>query len=91
MGTPEIAALTLLTLIEGPDPVVGVVTQPDRPTGRGQQIAPSPVRRMAETRGIPVITPTKIRDPNFLDTLRSWNPLGAFYPNQSWISHHADV
>jgi len=74
MGTPEIAALTLLTLIEGPDPVVGVVTQPDRPIGRGQQTAPSPVRRMAETRGIPVITPTKIRDPSFLDMLRSWNP-----------------
>jgi methionyl-tRNA formyltransferase len=74
MGTPEIAAVTLLTLLEGSDPVVGVVTQPDRPTGRGQQTAPSPVRRMAESRGIPVIAPTKIRDSGFLDTLRSWNP-----------------
>ena len=74
MGTPEIAALTLLTLIEGSDPVIGVVTQPDRPTGRGQQTAPSPVGRMAESRGIPVITPTKLRDTVFLDRLRSWNP-----------------
>ena len=74
MGTPEIAALTLQMLIDGSDPVVGVVTQPDRPTGRGQQSRPSPVRRMAEIRGIPVMTPAKIRDPGFLDALRSWNP-----------------
>ena len=74
MGTPEIAAVTLEALIDAPDPVVGVVTQPDRPTGRGQQMMPSPVRRIAESRGIPVVTPEKIRDPNFLDTLRRWNP-----------------
>lgn len=74
MGTPEIAAVTLQMLIDGSDPVVGVVTQPDRPTGRGQQTMPSPVRRMAESRAIPVITPEKIRDVSFLDTLRSWNP-----------------
>jgi methionyl-tRNA formyltransferase len=74
MGTPEIAAVTLQMLIDGSDPVVGVVTQPDRPTGRGQQSRPSPVRRMAESRGIPVITPAKIRDSGFLEALRSWNP-----------------
>ena len=74
MGTPEIAAVTLQILSDGSDPVVGVVTQPDRPTGRGQQSRPSPVRRMAERRGIPVITPMKIRDSGFLDALRSWNP-----------------
>jgi methionyl-tRNA formyltransferase len=74
MGTPEIAAVTLQILSDGSDPVVGVVTQPDRPTGRGQQSRPSPVRRMAERRGIPVITPIKIRDSGFLEALRSWNP-----------------
>jgi methionyl-tRNA formyltransferase len=74
MGTPEIAAVTLQMLIDGSDPVVGVVTQPDRPTGRGQQSRPSPVRRMAESRGIPVITPAKIRDSGFLESLRSWSP-----------------
>jgi methionyl-tRNA formyltransferase len=74
MGTPEIAAISLEALIDAPDPVVGVVTQPNRPTGRGQQWMPSPVRRIAESRGIPVVTPEKIRDPNFLDTLRKWNP-----------------
>jgi methionyl-tRNA formyltransferase len=74
MGTPEIAAVTLQMLIDGSDPVVGVVTQPDRPTGRGQQSRPSPVRRMAESRGIPVITPAKIRDSGFIESLRSWSP-----------------
>ena len=74
MGTPSVAAATLEAVIDGPDPVVGVVTQPDRPSGRGQQRMPSPVRRMAETRGIPVVTPEKIRDLNFLDTLKRWNP-----------------
>jgi methionyl-tRNA formyltransferase len=74
MGTPEIAAVTLQTLIDGCDPIVGVVTQPDRPTGRGQRNRPSPVRRIAESRGIPVITPAKVRDSGFLDALRSWNP-----------------
>jgi methionyl-tRNA formyltransferase len=74
MGTPEVAAATLEVLIDGPDPVIGVVTQPDRPTGRGQQRMPSPVRRMAESRGIPVVTPEKIRDLDFLETLKQWNP-----------------
>jgi methionyl-tRNA formyltransferase len=74
MGTPQIAADTLAALTDAPDPVVGVVTQPDRRTGRGQQSMPSPVRRMAESRGIPVLTPEKIRDLNFLDTLKRWNP-----------------
>lgn len=74
MGTPEIAAVSLQMLIDGSDPVIGVVTQPDRRTGRGQQSRPSPVRRIAESRGIPVITPMKIRDPVFCDALKSWNP-----------------
>ena len=74
MGTPEIAAVTLQMLLDGSDRIVGVVTQPDRPTGRGQQSRPSPVRRIAESRGIPVMTPVKIRDSDFLDALRSWKP-----------------
>ncbi len=74
MGTPQIAAATLEQLLEGPDPVVGVVTQPDRPVGRGQKSAPSPVRKVAGAHGIPVIAATKIRTPEFLETLRSWRP-----------------
>ena len=74
MGTPQIAAATLERVLEGPDHVVGVVTQPDRPSGRGQNTAPSPVRRLAEARGIPVVGPEKIRTPEFLETLRRWEP-----------------
>jgi methionyl-tRNA formyltransferase len=75
MGTPQIAAVTLEQLIQGLDPVVGVVTQPDRPVGRGQRSLPSAVRRVAESRGIPVVAPAKIRDPEFLKTLTGWNPM----------------
>src|SRR6266702_713902 len=74
MGTPEIAAMTLKELLQGPDPVVGVVTQPDRPAGRGQKTISSPVRGVAESHGVPVIAPEKIRDPGFLATLNDWNP-----------------
>jgi methionyl-tRNA formyltransferase len=74
MGTPQIAAVTLEHLIQGPDPVVGVVTQPDRPSGRGQRPIPAPVRRVAESRDIPVADPEKIRDPEFLKSLTGWKP-----------------
>lgn len=74
MGTPEIAATTLERLVDGPDPVAGIVTQPDRSTGRGQRSVPSPVRRVAERRGIPVVAPQKIRDPEFLKALVGWHP-----------------
>jgi len=74
MGTPQIAAASLEQLIDGPDPVVGVVTQPDRPAGRGQQSTPSPVRKIAEAGGIPVIAAEKIRTAEFLERLRQWRP-----------------
>ncbi|HWP57118.1 MAG TPA: methionyl-tRNA formyltransferase [Candidatus Acidoferrales bacterium] len=74
MGTPAPAAATLEALLEGPDRVVGVVTQPDRPAGRGQQTVKSPVRRVAEANGIAVLAPEKTRDPAFLQALTSWAP-----------------
>ena len=74
MGTPAIAADTLEQLLQGPNRVVGVVTQPDRPAGRGQQNVASPVRKTAEHHGLPVAAPEKIRDPAFLDILRNWQP-----------------
>ena len=74
MGTPQIAASTLEKLIEGPDPVVGVVTQPDRPAGRGRKPSGSPVRELANNRGLPVVTPEKIRTAEFFDTLKAWQP-----------------
>jgi len=74
MGTPASAAATLQEMLRGPDPVVGVVTQPDRPVGRGQKNLPSPVRASARDHGIPVSTPEKMKDPAFLDQLRDWAP-----------------
>lgn len=74
MGTPRAAAITLEELLGGPDPIVGVVTQPDRPAGRGQETIASPVRKSAEKRGIPLVAPQKMRDPELLATLRSWGP-----------------
>ncbi len=74
MGTPVCAAATLESLMEGPDEVVGVVTQPDRPSGRGQATTPSPVRQVAERRGIPVLTPVKMKDPGLRERLAGWRP-----------------
>ena len=75
MGTPQIAADTLEHLLTHySDPVAGVVTQPDRPSGRGQRASSSPVRRLAEARGVPVIAPEKIKTAEFAETLRSWRP-----------------
>lgn len=74
MGTPEVAAFSLERLFEAPEPVVGVVTQPDRPAGRGRKTILSPVRRVAEIRGVPTLAPEKIRDPSFFDVLSKWVP-----------------
>ena len=74
MGTPASAAATLDTLLGGPDEVVGVVTQPDRPAGRGQTTMPSPVRRTASAAGISVLTPRKMKEPGLLEELRGWRP-----------------
>jgi len=50
--------------------VVAVVTAPDKPAGRGQHLQPSPVKIFAETRGLPVLQPAKLKDPAFLEELR---------------------
>jgi methionyl-tRNA formyltransferase len=74
MGTPQIAAETLAYLLQEFESVAGVVTQPDRPAGRGQKPTASPVRRLAQAREIPVIAPEKIKTPEFLDSLLAWQP-----------------
>jgi methionyl-tRNA formyltransferase len=74
MGTPQIAASTLKALLAGSDPVVGAVTQPDRPAGRGQHPITSPVRNVAEAHGVPVLAAEKIRTPEFLAGLTEWRP-----------------
>jgi methionyl-tRNA formyltransferase len=74
MGTPEFAVPSLEALLRSDDHVVGVVLQPDRPKGRGQQIVAPPVKLVAERAGIPVLQPLKIRTPEFLQALSSWQP-----------------
>lgn len=74
MGTPEFAVPSLEALLQSDDQVVGVVTQPDRPKGRGQTLAPTPIKQVAERVGIPYLQPAKIKAPEFLDALASWKP-----------------
>lgn len=74
MGTPEFAVPSLEALLRSDDQVVGVVTQPDRPKGRGQQLVSPPVKLVAQRAGIPVLQPHKIRTPEFLQVLSSWRP-----------------
>ena len=74
MGTPDFASPTLQKLIERGEKLVAVVTQPDRPKGRGQKLMPPPVKVLAETHGIPVYQPLKVRAPEFIDTIRELKP-----------------
>jgi methionyl-tRNA formyltransferase len=74
MGTPEFACPSLAALLDGPDRVVGVVCQPDRPRGRGLALAAPPVKTLALSHGLPVLQPTKVRTPEFLDELRALAP-----------------
>lgn len=74
MGTPDFAVPSLEALLKSKDEVVGVVTQPDRPKGRGQEVVWSPVKAVCQREGIPVLQPLKMKDPVFLDALRQWEP-----------------
>ena len=73
MGSPEFAVPTLLALARD-YPVVGVVTQPDRPAGRGRKPTPPPVKRLALELGIPVMQPRRLRAPEAFEQLRAWQP-----------------
>lgn len=74
MGTPEFAVPSLEALLKSDDQVVGIVTQPDRPKGRGQVLTPPPVKLIAQREGIPFLQPAKIRVPEFLTALAGWKP-----------------
>jgi methionyl-tRNA formyltransferase len=74
MGTPRFAGTILETLLARPDPVVGVVCQPDRPRGRGLAVEPPVVKTLALARGLAVLQPERVRDPSFLDALRALAP-----------------
>ncbi|SUB92090.1 Methionyl-tRNA formyltransferase [Prevotella nigrescens] len=74
MGTPEFAVESLKALVEGGYNVVGVVTQPDKPVGRHQEtLQPPAVKVYAESVGLPVLQPIKMKDAEFLEQLRALN------------------
>ena len=74
MGTPEFAVETLQALVENDYNVVAVVTQPDKPVGRHQtEMQPSAVKQYALEKGLPVLQPEKMKDPVFIEQLRSYH------------------
>jgi methionyl-tRNA formyltransferase len=74
-GTPAFAVPTLDALLASPDAtVVAVVTQPDKPRGRGQHVSASPVKARAESAGLPVLQPTKLGGGDFLEAARAFEP-----------------
>lgn len=74
MGTPDFAVGTLNALIESGHQVAAVVTQPDKPKGRGKSLSMTPVKEAALARQVPVYQPKKVREPAFVDDLRAIAP-----------------
>ncbi len=101
-GTPEVALPALAAVAGSAHELVGVVTRPDAPTGRGRRLTPSPVAEAAEALGVPVLKPDHPRDPDFQDALRGLAPdacpvvaYGALLPQSAldippsgWINLH---
>ncbi len=74
MGTSDFAVPSLATLIHHKADILGVVTQPDRPRGRGNKVTFSPIKELALKHGLEVLQPVRIRDTEAIDTLRSLEP-----------------
>jgi len=73
-GTPSFAIPILKSLLEGPDEVIAVVTQPDREKGRGRKVIPSPVKELALQDGIIPLQPEKVRERAFQESLKALRP-----------------
>jgi methionyl-tRNA formyltransferase len=74
MGTPAFAVASLQALLEANINVVGVVTAPDKPGGRGMQLQQSAVKQFALAHNLPLLQPEKLKDPSFFDALSAWSP-----------------
>lgn len=75
MGTPDFAVGSLRALLAAGDyRIQAVVTQPDRPKGRGQKLVETPVKSFALQHGLPVFQPVKVKDPEFVQKLKGWQP-----------------
>ncbi|MGN0048409.1 MAG: methionyl-tRNA formyltransferase [Bacteroides sp.] len=72
MGTPDFAVESLRRLVEGGYNVVGVITMPDKPAGRGHKLQYSPVKQYALSQGLPLLQPEKLKDESFLESLHAW-------------------
>src|SRR5271170_7792800 len=104
-GTPQTAVPALDTLLASRHEVVAVLTRPDAPAGRGRHVESSPVARRAAEAGVEVLTPARVRDPQFLDRLREIAPdcvplvaYGALIPQSAldvpargWVNLHFSV
>jgi methionyl-tRNA formyltransferase len=73
MGSPELARI-ILAKVAARYPVYGVITQPDKPAGRGKQLTPPPVKLLAQELGCQIIQPQRLRLPENFDILQKWNP-----------------
>lgn len=74
MGTPDFAVGTLKALLESEHEVLAVITQPDKPKGRGKAMQFTPVKEVAVEAGVPVYQPKRVRDEAFVEQLRELNP-----------------
>src|ERR1700735_1705511 len=90
-GTPEFAVPTLRALADSPHALVGVLTQPDRPGGRGREFKASPVKQLALELALPIAQPAGLQQPAALDVVAQWTPdvlvVGAAsccWPRCSW-------
>src|SRR5689334_15786180 len=73
MGTPEFAVASLEALVNAGCNIVGVITSPDKPAGRGMKLQQSAVKKYASEKGLKVLQPEKLKDPSFIEELRSLN------------------
>ncbi len=73
LGTPDFAVASLAALVEGGFNVVGVVTAPDKPAGRGMKLTESAVKKYAQSKGLYLLQPEKLKNPAFIESLQSLN------------------
>ena len=73
MGTPDFAVTILKTLVENKHNIVGVITAPDKPAGRGRKLNESAVKQYAKTQGLNILQPTNLKNQDFLDQLKALN------------------
>jgi methionyl-tRNA formyltransferase len=71
LGTPDFAVASLAAIVTAGYEVVGVVTAPDKPAGRGMQLQQSPVKQFAVSKGLPVLQPARLKDPLFIEELQA--------------------